>query len=151
MRNNVILAVSITTVCITIIAVLAYCLFSLLLSESVYAKKGSFLYYATFPPGIVRNFPLVEVRGDVAYHYSVGDGPKPQSFTLSYSSRMNVSDLHLLAQGYLVEHGFGLSRHQDSTPVVTYERSANSDYADLWVGVAKTSTGAEVSFTYYPN
>lgn len=61
-------------------------IFRLALDESLHMRRGSIAFCVTMTSKIVRRCPTIDVRGDVMYYYSCGDGPAPLEYSITYTS-----------------------------------------------------------------
>lgn len=83
-----------------------YFFFDLYLTEDIYVEKGSYKYSLLISEPI-KKVPVYKPRiGSVKYHYSAGDGNKPQSDSLEFDTnepKQSILDFYqkyLYAQGY---------------------------------------------------
>ena len=124
---------------------------NILFNESLYTTKGSLTFYLTIPPKMIRHFPEIHRVGRITYHYSVGDGPAPQFFALSYGSRSQAEIALSHIQEYLQHYGFVTDEREPLTcRVIPYAHMEKQDFFELYICHEEKSKWTNISITYYP-
>lgn len=83
----------------------AFWLLTIMLDESRRMSRYS-LDSLILVPAVLRDLPEVEVEGDVTFHSSCGDGPKPASDAVWYDSRASAEVLRREVMRHLRSRGF---------------------------------------------
>jgi hypothetical protein len=100
----------------------------LFFDESLYVEKDSYEYKLLISDSI-KAIPVFKPISDtVRYHYSAGDGNKPQSDSLEYEtleSRETVLDFY---RQYLISQGYGLQQPESNSEENIIYGNAREDF-----------------------
>jgi len=78
----------------------------LYLNESLYVEQGSYPYKLLISDSI-KSLPAFEpIAGSVKYHYSAGDGNKPQSDSLEFDSKEQTKGILTFYSNVLTKKGY---------------------------------------------
>ena len=78
---------------------------SLMSSESVYSKRGSFAYWLTISR-VIKEVPEINPSGTVQFYASAGDGPKLPESAVAYRSHSRPDDILRDIRKYLTDLGY---------------------------------------------
>lgn len=108
MKNKTLLLSSIFILVTTAIVYVAFYFYyaSLVFDESLYVEKGSREFNMLISKS-VKKLPVMHAKaGTVKYHYSAGDGNKPQSDSLEFDTEQSKDDVLKFYTKYLQDQGY---------------------------------------------
>jgi hypothetical protein len=97
---------------VILVPILIYYHLTLFAAESYYTERGSYPYYVLIRK-LVRDLPLYQLKGDLQYFSSVGDGPKPPEEAVFYCSRGTRQDIASFYGTYMQANGFATALTDD--------------------------------------
>jgi len=78
---------------------------SLLFNESLECSKYSYAYFLTVHSDLIKNFPKPDLVRQEAYGSSCGDGSKPPSTSVYFTTKLSREKILPIIEEYLLRHG----------------------------------------------
>jgi len=86
--------------------------------ESVYCQRGTWDFRVGITEPVIARFPTPSATSE-EFHWGCGDGPKPPDQTITFDSRLPVSNVLALAQRHIASNGFHQTVNRES-PGLTF-------------------------------